>query len=166
VKSHEVLKKSLSDAGVKSVAAELNVSPSLVYKWCEEPREDPADDQSGARNPLDRVLEICRATGDTRAIAWLCEQNGSFMVSNPAAVAPEKIESCAFENTQALIKEFSDLLSEVAEAMRDDQRIDAAEAARIRGVWERLKSQAEGFAVACERGVFDRGRPQIANRKL
>ena len=39
MKSHEVLKQVIEEVGTKRVAAELKVSNSLVYKWCQEPPE-------------------------------------------------------------------------------------------------------------------------------
>ena len=57
MESHEVLKKAMDNLGVKSVASKLNLSTSLVYKWC-QPSESPND--SGAENPLDRLDRICQ----------------------------------------------------------------------------------------------------------
>ncbi len=37
MKSHEVLKQVIEEVGAKRVAADLKVSNSLVYKWCQEP---------------------------------------------------------------------------------------------------------------------------------
>ena len=55
MKSYDVIRKAIDEPGVKAVAARLRVSAALVYKWC-EPQPDSEDpDQSGARNPLDRV---------------------------------------------------------------------------------------------------------------
>ena len=60
VNSHEVLKQSVSDLGVKSVASDLGLSTSLIYKWC-QPSE--AEDASGADNPLDRLAKVYELTG-------------------------------------------------------------------------------------------------------
>ena len=73
MRSYEVMREAADRIGVKALAAELRLSPALVYKWCQESSEkDP--DSSGARNPLDRVAEIARATGDTCVVAWLCRE--------------------------------------------------------------------------------------------
>src|SRR3712207_8639054 len=53
-----------SEPGVKAVAAALKVSPALVYKWCEAPADSEDPDQSGAKNPLDRVREMYLLTKD------------------------------------------------------------------------------------------------------
>src|SRR5262249_36655067 len=77
MQSHEVLREAAEKVGVKALAAELKLSPALIYKWCEE--ADPTDpDASGARNPLDRVRDIVRLTGHIEVVSWLCEQADGF----------------------------------------------------------------------------------------
>ena len=66
--SYEVLKKSVSDLGVKSVASDLGLSASLIYKWCQPSASEEA---SGADNPLDRLARIHELTRDTGPIKWL-----------------------------------------------------------------------------------------------
>ena len=68
MKSHEVLKGSMEHVGVKTIASDLGVSPSLLYKWC-QPGGEPTD--SGATNPLDRLAKIFEATGDDAEVAAL-----------------------------------------------------------------------------------------------
>ncbi|MFQ5807823.1 MAG: hypothetical protein ACE5I3_15360, partial [Phycisphaerae bacterium] len=69
MKSWEVLREAADRIGVKALAARLNLSTALVYKWCQEPpKDDPSG--SGARNPLDRLREIVDATGDPRGRNW------------------------------------------------------------------------------------------------
>ena len=81
MRSYEVLKRAAEHIGVKALAAELRLSPALVYKWCQEwDSEDP--DASGARNPLDRVADIVRVTGDRDVVNWLCHEAGGFLVPN------------------------------------------------------------------------------------
>ena len=58
MKSFDVIRQAVDEPGVKAVAAALKVSPALVYKWCEPPADAHDPDQSGAKNPLDRVREI------------------------------------------------------------------------------------------------------------
>src|SRR5688572_3664241 len=58
MKSYEVIREATEEPGVKAVAAALGVSPALVYKWCEPPADSEDKDQSGAKNPLDRVAEM------------------------------------------------------------------------------------------------------------
>src|ERR1700739_3132095 len=83
MKSYEVIRQAVDEPGVKAVAAALKVSPALVYKWCEPPAEADDPDQSGAKNPLDRVREMYMLTKDIRLVRWLCNEAGGFYVSNP-----------------------------------------------------------------------------------
>ena len=50
------------------MAAALKVSAALVYKWCEPPAENADPDQSGAKNPLDRVREMYLLTKDVNLV--------------------------------------------------------------------------------------------------
>lgn len=154
MKSHEVLKRAMARVGVKAVAAEMGLSPSLVYKWCEGQRDDERPDQSGAVNPLDRVREIQRITGDAEMIGWLCGQAGGFFVENPKPIRPEKVGTTVLDNTRALLREFSGLLDEVSRAIGDGTGVSGDEASRIRREWEQLKTRAEGFVRGCEQGTF------------
>jgi hypothetical protein len=151
-KSHEVLKKAITPCGAKSVASDMGLSQSMIYKWC-QPSGDP--DCSGADNPLDRLTEICRLTGDESMIDWLCQQTDSFRVKNPPAAPAQHIEQSVLKNTQAILKEFSEMLEAVTESYANGQRIDGQESVRIRKEWEELKSRAEQFVFACEQGSFD-----------
>lgn len=153
MRSHEILKQALSSVGVKAVAGEMGLSESLVYKWCQEA---PPDEEagSGTRNPLDRVMHLYRITADPEIIAWLCRQAGGFYVPNPKGALPEEISREVFQNTQAMIKEFSDVLNEVCLATQDEG-VNAEEAKRIRKEWEALKRRAESFVLGCERGMFE-----------
>jgi hypothetical protein len=147
--SHEILKKTISKAGVKSVASDMCLSPSLIYKWCEA----KGDDLSGADNPLDRLLALCQVTGDASPIIWLCEQVNAFFVEN---VAPdmEEGEMEGLKMTQRILGEFSGMLDMVARSMANDSGIDKKEARDIRAEWEDLKRVAEQFVLGCEMGSF------------
>ncbi len=149
-RSYEVLKQVVTHCGAKSVAADMGLSQSLIYKWC-QPSEGP--DSSGADNPLDRLMEICELTGDESAIDWLCQQTDSFRIKNP--VQGEATISSVLDNTQAILKEFSSMLEAVTESYANERRIDLEESARIREEWEDLKCVAEQFVCACEQGMFD-----------
>jgi hypothetical protein len=134
------------------MAAELRLSPALVYKWCQESnRDDP--DASGARNPLDRLAEIVRVTQSRDVVNWLCHENDGFFVPNPVLIEGD-LETDLLVQTQRLVKEFSELLLTVTRSIEDDGQIEPAEADRIRLAWESLKSSAEAFTVACERGSY------------
>ena len=143
--SHEVLKNAVETAGAKAVASELGISPSLLYKWC-EPKSMPND--SGAQNPLDRVLQIYEITRNVGPIEWLCQKTDGFRVANPRQV-PKKKEEILI-STQVILKEFSDLLEVISESYANDGIIDHEEAKRIRHAWEHLKVEAETFVTSCE----------------
>jgi len=147
--SHEVLKKSVGDLGVKSVAADLGLSTSLIYKWCQ-----PSDgkDASGTDNPLDRLVRIYELTQDVGPVAWLCQQADGYFVPN----TPGRIDDAVplLHMTRRIVREFSDLLDVLTESIENDGRIDLSEAENIREEWEELKSTAEGFVVLCEKGEY------------
>lgn len=151
-RSDEVLKQAADKIGVKALAAELKLSPALVYKWC-QPYEPENPDTSGARNPLDRVADIAQTTGDIDVVNWLCQEMGGFFTPNPKVKA-ENIDAELLVGTQQLVKEFSDMLEEVSRSISDDGMIEPAEAARIRRHWETLKRVAETFVVAGEAGLY------------
>jgi hypothetical protein len=157
MKSHEVLKQVIEAVGTKQVAGDLKVSSSLVYKWCADPVVDGERDPSGARNPLDRILELCGSTGDRRAIEWLCGQVGGYFVETPKAPLAEAPTEC-IRHTQSLLAEFSSLLQVISESIANEDRIDAEESAQIRRQWQQLQSQGEAFVRACEGGHFDPSR--------
>lgn len=150
VDSHEVLKKSVSDLGVKSVASDLGLSTSLIYKWC-QPSE--AEDASGADNPLDRLAKMVELTADTGPVEWLCQQADGYFVPNVASEDIDKIP--LLHMTRRIVREFSELLDVLTESIENDGKIDADESVKIRKEWEQLKSSAESFVSGCERGLYD-----------
>ena len=152
VKSWEVLREAADRIGVKALAAKLNLSTALVYKWCQESaRDDPSS--SGARNPLDRLCEIYDATDDERIVNWMCNSAGGFFVKNPV-VQPGEREGNLLSATQRMVEDFGALLSAVSRSIENDGQITADEADHIRQTWERLKTQSELFVVACEQGLY------------
>jgi hypothetical protein len=152
VKSWEVLREAADRIGVKALAARLNLSTALVYKWCQEPaRDDPSG--SGARNPLDRLREIYEATQDPCVVNWLCNVADGFFVKNPQ-VTPGETEELLLGTTQRVVEDFGDLLVAVSRSIEDDGQISRVEADHIRRAWETLKTKAECFVVACERGMY------------
>ncbi|MFT3788007.1 MAG: hypothetical protein QM770_17855 [Tepidisphaeraceae bacterium] len=154
MKSHEVLRDAISEPGVKSVAASLKVSPALVYKWCEAAPTEADTDQSGTRNPLDRVRDIYLLTKDIRIVRWLCNEAGGFFVSNPVPDIRRSVDQHIYDDTRKMFREFSELLDAITESVNDDQHIDAEEAEIIRDRWEDLKAVLEQFVVSCEQGHF------------
>lgn len=150
MRSDEVLREVIHEAGVKRVAAELKLSRSLVYKWCQT-KEDP--DDSGADNPLDRLSRLMEVTQSSKPLQWLCEQAGGYFVVNPAVNA--QAPGAVLDATQRLLAEFSEMLGAVSKSYGDDSSIDAQEATHIRKEWEDLKQLAESFVTACEQGAFE-----------
>ena len=157
MKSWEVLREAADTIGVKALAARLNLSTALVYKWCQEsPRDEPGS--SGARNPLDRLKEIYDATEDTRVLNWLCNQADGYYVANPQ-VAPGEAEENLLGTTQRVVVDFSDMLAAISRSTENDGQITADEADHIRQAWEKLKGKAETFVCACEQGMYLHDRP-------
>ena len=154
MKSYDVIQKAVDEPGVKAVAAALKVSQALVYKWCEPPADSEDPEQSGAKNPLDRVREMYALTKDIRLIRWLCNQAGGFYVSNPVPELRKSIDEQIYSETRGMVREFSELLDAVTTAVEDDPYVDADEADEIRQKWEDLKATAERFVLACESGRY------------
>ncbi len=148
MKSHEVLKKAFDQSSPKSIAADLGVSLSLVYKWAQEQSEVG----SGSRNPLDRLLEIHNHTQDYGLIEWLCEQTGGYFVRNPDSSCEQGYE--VLPATNEIVGQFSGLLTRISQAALDNS-ITPDEAEEIRQCWDKLKSFAEGFVRCCEEGDFE-----------
>jgi hypothetical protein len=130
------------------VAADMNLSLSLIYKWTEPP--EPAVG-TGAINPLDRVETLFRTTNDIRLVQWICQRAGGFFVKNPKThnAHPDFL----IPATNEIVQEFADLLAVVASAASDN-RITPDESRRIRARWEELKSVTETFVACCENGNF------------
>jgi len=154
MKSYEVIRQAVDEPGVKAVAAGLKVSSALVYKWCEPPAEKEDPDQSGAKNPLDRVREMYELTKDIRLIRWLCNSAGGFYVANPVPELRKSMDETIFGETRGMVRDFSELLDEITESIEDDSMIDQEEADQIRQKWEDLKAIAERFVISCEKGHY------------
>ena len=154
MKSYEVIQHAVEEPGVKAVAAALKVSPALVYKWCEPPAETGDLEQSGAKNPLDRVREMYLLTKDVNLVRWLCHEAGGFFVSDPVPDLRQPREHSIFNETRAMMREFSELLEVVSKSVESDHSIDGDEAEEIRVKWEDLKACVERFVVGCEDGHY------------
>jgi hypothetical protein len=150
MESHEILKQAVNTIGAKAVASDMNLSLSLIYKWC-APNDSP--DAGGADNPLDRLAKIHELTGDSGPIQWLCEQAGGFYVRNPVQV--KNHEDPVLKVTRVILREFTELLDAVSEGYENDGHIDDKEADLIRCKWEDLKGISESFVVGCEKGRYD-----------
>ncbi len=147
MQSHELLKEVLKKTSAKQISADMGLSLSLIYKWAEPPQDETG---SGANNPLDRIEQLLRITGDTRIAQWVCERAGGFFITNPKA-KPHPYQLIPFTNS--IVQEFADMLGVIAVAAADSQ-ISKDEAKAIRRRWEDLKSVTEGFVHSCEEGNF------------
>jgi hypothetical protein len=147
MQSHELLKEVLKKTSAKQIAAEMGLSLSLIYKWAEPPDEAAG---SGANNPLDRIEQLLRITGDARIPQWVCELGGGFFIHNPK-VKPSAKQ--LIPSTNSIVQEFADMLGVIAVAASDNA-ISKDEAKAIRRRWEDLKSVTEGFVHYCEEGNF------------
>ena len=125
-------------------------TPILVYKWAEK----PSVTGSGSRNPLDRLLRIIELTEDDEILQWLCHQQGGQFVPDPE-LGGERVESL-LPATQDIIGHFSSLLNQISLAA-EDHAVTTEEAKEIRLCWGKLKSHAEAFVRACEKGDFHAG---------
>jgi hypothetical protein len=165
MKSYEVIRQAVEEPGVKAVAAALRVSPALVYKWCEQPADANDPDQSGARNPLDRVRDMYLLTKDIRLVRWLCNEAGGFFVANPVPELRKTMDETIFNETRSMVREFSELLDTVTEAYDSDYRIDPDEADEIRQKWEDLKACLERFTICAEKGHYKVRKPKPEEKK-
>jgi len=149
--SSEVLKETIQPKGVKSIAADMGLSTSLIYKWCQA-NSTPED--SGADNPLDRLDRLMKLTDNKGIVQWICERSDGFFVMNPDV--KDGSEQELFVATQGIVKEFSELLAIVSSSYAVDDHITKKEAIDVRKEWEDLKTAAESFVVACEQGFYER----------
>ena len=70
-------------AAAATPAAATRANPARVVQWCEPAAEKDDPDQSGAKNPLDRVRELFTITKDIHLIRWLCNEAEGFYVADP-----------------------------------------------------------------------------------
>jgi hypothetical protein len=145
--SHEVMKEVLKKTSAKQIAAEMNLSLSLIYKWAEPPEDDSG---SGTSNPLERVGQLIHATGDASVAQWVCEQANGFFIRNPQNLPPPHH---LIPVTNDIVQEFADMLATIAKASADNT-ISKEEAKTIRRRWEELKTVTEGFVRAAETGNY------------
>jgi hypothetical protein len=130
----------------RDIAADLELSTSMIYKWAE-----PSVAGSGIGNPLDRIEALLKSTGDHRLVQWICQRAGGFFILNPKSTPHPHYLIPA---TNQIVQEFADLLHVIATATSDD-KISPAEAREIRARWEELKTVTESFVAGCEQGDFD-----------
>ncbi len=158
MESHTLLKDLLKKTSAKQVCSDMGLSLSLIYKWAEPPS---ASAGSGAVNPLDRVEQLLKTTGDVRIAQWVAERAGGFYIRNPKAM-PQT--GALIPSTNAIVQQFADMLGVIAAAAAD-QKITGDEAQSIRAQWENLKSITEGFVHAAEEGNFSGIREELIQEK-
>ncbi len=146
MQSHELLREVFDKKAAKEISADLNLSTSMVYKWAQ-----PAANEGGIDNPLDRIEALIRSTDDQRIVQWICQRAGGFFITNPQNTPHPHYLIPA---TNEVVQEFADLLAVIATAAADN-KITQTEAEQIRARWEELKSATEGFVTACESGSFN-----------
>ena len=154
MKSYEVIRSAVDEPGVKAIAAAMKVSAALVYKWCEPPADATDPDQSGAKNPLDRVRDLYVNTKDKKLIDWLCHEAGGFFVPNPDNDPSKSLDERVFAETRNMVRDFSELLDTITESLEVTPGIDLGEADQIREKWQDLKSLVERFVIGCEKGFY------------
>ena len=157
--SHELLKEVLKKTSAKQIAAEMALSLSLIYKWTEVPEDESGH---GSNNPLDRIEQLLRITGDRRIAQWVCERAGGFFITNPETEL-QPHPHALIPATNSIVQEFADMLQVIASAAAD-QKISADEAKSIRERWEELKTVTEGFVRSAESGRFGELQHEIEAR--
>ena len=154
--SYEVMREVLKRTSAKQIAADMNLSLSLIYKWAE-----PTEEGSGASSPLERVGQLLRITSDARVAQWVCERADGFFIRNPHNLPPVQQLIPA---TNDIVQEFADMLATIAQASADNV-VSKDEAKTIRRRWEDLKSVTEGFVKAAESGNFGPPQPPVGEGK-
>ncbi len=157
MESHELLREIFDKKAPKEVSADLSLSTSMIYKWAQ-----PAANEGGIENPLDRIEALYQSTGDARLVQWICQRAGGFFILNPKQTPHP---TYLIPATNQIVQEFADLLQVVAVAAADNQ-ITPTEAKQIRARWEELKSVTEGFVACCEEGNFSQMKKETAKRDL
>ncbi len=149
MESHEVLKNAIEKAGAKAIASDMNLSVSLIYKWCQS-----RDYNVGAAdNPLDRLFALYQLTKDDSLVRWLCQKADGYFVKNPVKEG-DVSNAELFALTQKILTEFSEMLQAISISTANDGQITKREATQIRREWDQMKSITENFVKACEDGAF------------
>src|SRR5471030_1322257 len=128
MQSHELFREVLEKKKPKEIAADLDLSTSMIYKWAE-----PSVAGSGIGNPLDRIEALLRSTGDQRLVQWICQRAGGFFILNPKLNKAHP--HFLIPATNEIVQEFADLLA-VVSAAAADSHITPAESKKIRARWE------------------------------
>src|SRR4051812_29948744 len=79
--SFEIFDSLFEDYPVKALGSAIGLHENTLGTW-----RKPQDHEAAQLryNPLDRILQLCRATSDLRLVEWLCSQVGGYLVTNSA----------------------------------------------------------------------------------
>ncbi len=141
--SKEALKKSCEERGVKEIAENLKISPTTIYNQINNPDKNDI---------LSKFVDFANACESDIPVEWVCEQLNGIFIRNPNVVA--KHDSMTPPYVPAALKEFSDVIREISNAMADET-ITPDEAEKIRKEWDELKIVLERFVLACEFGYIN-----------
>ena len=153
-KSNEILKTAFERIGFKAISSDLKLSTVLLYKWCQDFTITNKGTFRGAINPLERIAQLYGKTKDVEIINWICQKANGYFVQNDL-VDEGAFDAKLFNNTQRMIKEFSETLEKISEYYNDG-KISYKEAESLRKEWEDFKRVGESFVFACELGKFNR----------
>jgi hypothetical protein len=67
MQSHELFREVLEKRKPKDIAADLDLSTSMIHKWAEP-------SVAGIGNPLDRIEALLKSTGDHRLVQRICQR--------------------------------------------------------------------------------------------
>jgi hypothetical protein len=162
-KSNEVLKNAFEKTGFKAISSDLKLSTVLLYKWCQDFSVTNKGTFRGAINPLERIAQLYGKTKDVEIINWICQKANGYFVQNNL-IDEDALDAKLFNNTQRIIKEFSETLEKISECCNDG-KISHKEAESIRKEWEDLKRVGESFVFACELGKFNRRQKGVKEAK-
>jgi len=151
--THVILRDAIQKVGVKRIASALEVSQSLVYKWCQPHKDGEMPDSSGVTNPLDRLMLVYELTQDLEIVQYICRQAGGYYTPNPPAEGA--VGKRFVSETVQILDKFADLMRYAEQSLHNDGRIDPEEGKKLRKDWDRLKSRLESFVRSCEDGHFD-----------
>ncbi len=140
--SKDAMKVACQQAGVKTVAESLGVSPTAIYNQINDVHKNDI---------LQKFVNFTVACEDDTPIRWACEELNGIFVKNPPVVVKE--DKKVYDCVPQVLKEFSDVIREIGTAMADDQ-VSAKEAVKIRKEWEELKRLLESFVLAAEFGYI------------
>ncbi|MDD3117599.1 MAG: hypothetical protein PHQ27_00320 [Victivallales bacterium] len=147
--SKTAMRQACEQAGVKNVAAALNVSQTALYNQINDKNRS---------DPLQRFVDFVNACGDDMPLHWACEEcNGVFIRNPDIRVDPDTSVNQSISDS---LKKFSDVIREISVAI-SDQHITPDEAESIRQEWEGLKTLMEAFVLSCEFGYHNPAPPEI-----